>query len=127
LFNIADNEQEWSDREGMLFYGVNDENPTVGSMIVKPLVVNMLVNGVSVDMEIDSNAPVRRRPQIQFENDPGSLKFKQSDVRLSTFTGTSLNVIGFVHVNVKYGENSYHLKLYVVMQGRAILLGRDWL
>ena len=80
--NADDESNEISDSEAILFYVGNDENHTVGSVTAKPLVVNMLVNGVNIDMEIDSGAPVSIMPQTQFEKYFGLLKLNRPDVRL---------------------------------------------
>jgi hypothetical protein len=125
--NEADYRGESSEEEAVLHYVTDDENHTVGSLTSKPLTVNMVINGVNIDMEIDSGSPVSLMPQVEFEKHFGSVELEHSDVRLSTFTGESLKVNGFVMVDVTHDKKTYCLKLYVVDHGRTTLLGRDWL
>lgn len=127
LHNETDCQREWSDDEATLYYVNDDEKHTVGSVTAKPLTTNMFINGVNIEMEIDSGAPVSLMPQNECDKHFGSVKLEHADVRLSTFTGEQLHVNGFLPVDVTYGENSYPLKLYIVNRGRATLLGRDWL
>ena len=86
-----------------------------------------MINGLPIDMELDSGSPVSLMPLKTFNQLFTSVKLQRSDLRLSTYTGESLNVCGYLPANVKYESKSYDLKLYIVDGGNATLLGRDWL
>jgi hypothetical protein len=40
---------------------------TVSNVTVKPFVVTMMVNDISIDMELDSGSPVSLMPKKQFD------------------------------------------------------------
>lgn len=89
--------------------------------------VTLSINGVPVDMELDSGSPVSLMPKTSFERLFKSTELRESDIQLATYTGESLNVCGYLPVVVKYESQSHSLKLYVVNSGHSTLLGRDWL
>ena len=64
----------------------------------------MLVNGVSIDLELDSGSPVSIMPKWQYEKYFQSNKLEVSDVRLSTYTGEVLKIGGFMPVTVEYNK-----------------------
>ena len=89
--------------------------------------VTMVINDVSIDMELDSGSPVSLMPRKAFEKLFKSIDLLESDVQLATYTGESLNVCGYLPAVVKYEGQSHSLKLYIVNSGHSTLLGRDWL
>lgn len=108
---------------------VGSTNYVVNKVMVKPIVVNMLVNDVPIDMELDSGSPVSLMPLKTFNQlfKSETMKLRRSDLCLSTYTGEWLKVRGYLPVNVKYETKSYELQLHIVDGGNATLLGRDWL
>ena len=108
---------------------VGSTNYVVNKVMVKPIVVNMLVNDVPIDMELDSGSPVSLMPLKTFNQlfKSETMKLRRSDLCLSTYTRESLKVRGYLPVNVKYETKSYELQLHIVDGGNATLLGRDWL
>jgi len=112
----------------------NDSDDTVGLMLnyvqtvkVQPFVVTVMINNVDVNMEIDSGSPVSLMPYVSFKKYFGMQCLQPADVRLSTFTGESLNVRGYFPATVVYEGQTHQLKLYIVDGGSAVLLGRSWL
>jgi len=88
---------------------VESTNHVVNKVMVKPMVVNLLVNGVPVDMELDSGSPVSLMPLKTFNQSFKSetMKLQRSDVCLSTYIGESLKVHGYLPVNVQYETKSF--------------------
>ena len=101
----------------------------VNKVIAKPMVVNLLVNDIPINMELDSGSPVSLMPLKMFHQllKGEVAKLQRSDLCLTTFTGESLKVRGYLPVDVKYETQSYKLALYIVDSGNATLLGRNWL
>ena len=87
----------------------------------------MNINDTNVRMELDSGSPVSLMPTSLFREHFPQLALQQADLQLSTFTGEALKVLGFANVTVKYEQQTYSLKIYVVDAGRTPLFGRDWL
>ena len=93
------------------------------------MTVSVMINGVPCDMDVDTGATIslvsestfrtlwRKRPPV----------LEQSNVRLRTYTGEILCVLGVATVVVEYAEQREELQLYVVSGAGPSLLGRDWL
>lgn len=125
---INDHSDSTSDEEfAATMNFVEPTNQAVNKVMVKPIVVKLLVNDVPTDMELDSGSPVSLMPLKIYNQLFKSVKLQRSDLSLSTYTGESLKVCGYLPVNVKYEAKSYDLKLYIVDGGNTALLGRDWL
>ena len=96
-----------------------------------PLLVDMTVNKVPLQMEVDTGASVSlisrdtyRKLWLNQERRP---KLQPSPRRLRTYTGQELDVQGSATVDVTYGSQSQKLPLLVVAGNGPSLLGRDWI
>lgn len=85
------------------------------------------VNGVSLDMELDTGAAVSVISEKTFNANFSNVKLESSDVMLKTYTGEKLKPVGMARVNVEYESQCKLLKLYVVHKGGVTLFGREWL
>jgi hypothetical protein len=112
----TDNEDKYSS-ECMNFV----ENTTVAKVTVQAILVRLTMNGVSVNMELDSGSPATIMPKKQFDQLFKASKLSPPDIRLATYTGESLNVCGCETVVVNYETKSYDLKLSVVNGGNTAL------
>ena len=94
----------------------------------KPLKTTLLVEGQELTMEIDTGAGVSL---VSEETVSSSfmkyLPLYPTDVRLRTYTGEAVPVLGKLMVSVVKDEASITLPLLVVKGGGTTLLGRDWL
>ena len=117
VHNVTDNS---SDSEYQLFV-VHVPNSN-------PLKTTLLVEGHQLTMEIDAGAAVslvsEETVNSSFMKD---LPLHPTDVRLRTYTGEAVQVLGKVMVRVVKDEASVTLPLLVVKGGGTTLLGRDWL
>jgi nucleoside-triphosphatase THEP1 len=125
---LEEHSDDSSDMEAGLLNWVEakDEN-SVNRMTVKPITMNIDVNGRNVEMELDSGSPVSLIPVSKYRELFADLPLQSSELRLSTFTGEPLQVCGFIAVTVQYNNQRYNMKLHVVSQGNTALFGRDWL
>ena len=100
----------------------------LGARTSKPIEVEMLLNDKPVRMELDTGAAVtimsKRQQQALF---PGA-SLHSSNVRLKSYTGEQVEVVGEMAVNVVYNNSEQKsLSLTVVSQEGPTLLGRNWL
>ena len=113
-----------------------EEEYTMFHMTTKekePHRVKLKLNGIHTSMEVDTGAaatiineetykrisegnPVKNRPQLE-----------TAEVKLRTYTGELVKVIGTLNVIVKYEKQEVELQTLVVEGSGANLLGRDWL
>ena len=93
-----------------------------------PMVVTIQLNQTPLDMEVDTGAtasliseqtykslwPAEKAPALQ-----------PSEVKLRTYTGEELKVLGAIDVDL--GTQQHNLSLLVVQVSGPSLLGRDWM
>ena len=94
----------------------------------KPILVELEVNGKPLSMEVDTGAAVsiifRKEQRRLFPEAP----LRASQVRLRTYTGETMSVLGEMIVSVKYEDQlSKSLMLIVVNGDGPTLFGRNWL
>ena len=91
----------------------------------KPLKTTILVEGQELTMEIDIGAGVSLVSEETVNSSfMKSLPLHPTDVRLRTYTGEAVSVLGKLMVSVVKNKASIPL---VVKGGSTTLLGRDWL
>ena len=77
-------------------------------------------------MELDAGAAVSVIPKKEFRAKFENVKIWPPDIDLHTYSGEALQIEGYAWMNVKYDDQTYTLKLYVVPKGKSILFGHDW-
>ena len=97
---------------------------------VAPITAEVLVNGSNLRMEIDTGAAVSLISEATYfqlwEGNSGP-KLEPSALKLRTYSGQELKLVGEVVVKVTYGQQEEDLSLQVVKGNGPSLLGRDWL
>lgn len=95
-----------------------------------PIVVSLKLDQVETCMEVDTGASASIISEVTYrklwpkERTP---KLQTSSVRLRTYTGEWLKVLGSITVTVEYRGQREKLKLLVVSGSGPSLMGRDWL
>lgn len=99
------------------------------SAVRPPLTVPVLLenNAASVDFQIDTGSGVSIMNIRQFEELCGKKNLEPAHIRLTAYSGDTLNVLGKTDVNVQIGENRTTLPLFIVDGSGVPLLGRQWL
>ena len=104
---------------------------TLGSRKNKPWMVDLLVNGKQVSMQIDTGASVS---VINFETYTSlwssplpPLVINEPRPKLRTYTGEEIQVLGSFSPTISYKGQQKVLPLLVVKGDGPALLGRDWL
>ncbi|XP_049519491.1 uncharacterized protein LOC125943947 [Dermacentor silvarum] len=92
-----------------------------------PVTVQMTIDGVLVNMELDTGAAVSVMSKTQFRQLFPSAVLEPTTVKLRTYTGALVRPQGVSSVNVQHGDHSAILPLYVVDHKGPPLLGREWL
>ena len=99
----------------------------VTQTINKPLIVQLEINGIQLPFEVDTGAAVSL---ISLETKRKFLKdvqIQETTVSLHTYTSQSIQVVGTMQVQVRYGDHVGEHKLFVVKGVGSTLIGRDWL
>ena len=89
--------------------------------------VKMQINGVPLTMEIDTGAAVSIiSEQTQQKHFPQAT-LRPTQIKLRTYTGEPMPVLGEMAVEVTYRQSTHSLTLFVVQGNGPSLLGRSWL
>ena len=97
---------------------------------VDPIKVKVLVNGVRIEMEVDTGASFSIVNRKTFDFICGGtehVELQHTNLKFRTFTGEVVPAAGMVETLIEYGIQSVKLKFYVVDGKRPCLMGRDWL
>ena len=92
-----------------------------------PVMVDMLLNGKSVRMEVDTGAAVTVMSRSSYERVGSGQPLQESNLKLKTYTGEIVSPQGVGEVNVVYQDQQSQLPITVVDGNVPNLLGRDWL
>ena len=97
---------------------------------VAPITAEVLVNGSNLRMEIDTGAAVSlisEATYFQLWVGNSGPKLEPSALKLRTYSGEELKLVGEAAVKVTYGQQEEDLSLQVVKGNGPSLLGRNWL
>lgn len=93
----------------------------------RPPVAKVEVNGRKMEMLIDTGSPVSIISSQEASQVPG-LSVRKTNLKLRSFTGQKLKVIGEAAVTVKHAGQEKQVRVIVCDQpSRMPLLGREWL
>ena len=93
----------------------------------EPIQLQVSIDGVLVTMELDTGAAVSIVSESTFRRLWSGKVLERSGIRLCTYSGESLKVIGKWEADVKYNNQTDKLSVIVLQGAGPSLLGRDWL
>ena len=100
---------------------------TVQSNHMEEIMVTLFINDMPVHMELDTGASVSLVSEETWQRQLHEIPLQETDVRLRTYIGESITVVGQALVKVVYGEQEAKLPVLVVPGDGPSLLGRNWL
>ena len=109
--------------EYSLFYTQGQNTPA-------PILVTLKVNGINLEMELDTGATLSVISEQTYHKLFSAGKappLKSVTIQLTTYTGEAIETLGEVEVTVQYKGQEKRLKLLVVTGEGPSLLGRNWL
>ena len=80
----------------------------------KPIELNVNVQGKTISMELDTRAAVSLISEVTYNNFFSEVSLKKSTVKLKSYSGEDIPVIGQTEVLVKYNQQEENLPLLVV-------------
>ena len=99
----------------------------IGAKSSDPFEVEMYLNDKPIRMEVDTGAAVSIISRSQQRQLLPNVPVLSSNIRLKTYTGERIDVIGELMVNVSHHQQSESLPLIVVDEEGPPLIGRNWL
>ena len=94
---------------------------------VPPLKVSLSVDHCPLDMEVDTGESVSIISQATFDELWPNRSKAPSSIRLQSYTGDLISVVGSIEVTAEYQEQTATLPLVIVEGNGPSLLGRNWL
>ena len=91
-----------------------------------PILVDLAINDVPISMELDTGAFVSIIPEAVWDKYWSNVPLTTSAVKLCTYSGTPLSVVGEGRVKVVHNGQTVEACVHVVKEGTAPLLGRNW-
>lgn len=120
--NGRSEEEEEDGNDYDLFVGVLQQSK---SKILKEWNIDVEANGIKVSCQVDSGSQANLIPSNLLRK----LKINKIQTkiknRILTFSGEKLPVIGEVNIKIKFKENSYEVKFYVLDMDCKVVLGLD--
>lgn len=100
---------------------------TLSSARTEPWKVVMEIDEIPLEMEVDTGASLSLVAEETYQRHWSHRELQQSQLRLCTYSGEPLEVMGSLPVVVQHGGQEVHLPLVIVKGNGPSLLGRDWL
>ncbi len=127
------NDDTQGDPFGM--YKINDDPtglynvPDAMKRSNRPILVDVTISGVVITMELDTGSAYTVVPESMHHEYLSHITLHPSKIRLKTYSGEPLPLLGEAHVDVMYGGQRYRLLLLVAKVGvnQPAIFGRDWL
>ena len=95
---------------------------------VKPIMADVEIENTSLKMEVDTGCGVSIVSKSFFDKKlKNKVNTERTEIRLKTFTGEVIPVVGKCQVNVTYQGKTERLPLIIVKNEGPALFGRDWL
>ena len=110
--------------ESLEEYPLNQLTQNSGS---KPIELNVDVLGKSISMELDTGAAVSLISEETYKKSFPDVSLQELTVKLKSYSGEDIPVIGQMEVLVKYNHQEGNLPLLVVKGNGRSLFGRNWL
>ena len=85
------------------------------------------IEGVTVSMQLDTGASLSLMAEITFREHWPQRSLSSSQVRLCSYFGETIPVLGVVNVNVTYKGQSHQVPLIIVRGSGHTLMGHNWL
>ena len=120
--NVVDVEPESSSVDD---YHTNICN--INDNVNHPVCVDVLVDGKQIKFQLDTGAGVSLINKRDFVKHFGNFPLTPPSVKLSSYTGGKVKVVGEKLVSVQVGDQSADLTLVVVEGDGPALFGRSWL
>ncbi|XP_039757370.1 uncharacterized protein K02A2.6-like [Pararge aegeria] len=93
----------------------------------KPILIMLKVNNHTLKMECDTGSAVSCISFDLYSQKFSDSRLSRCNLTLRYYTGEVVHPVGMLRPLVKYGDISKYLDLYVIRNGKTLLLGRQWI
>ncbi|KAI5641650.1 hypothetical protein NE865_06164 [Phthorimaea operculella] len=109
-------------------FGVYSVTAAAGAVPVKPYIVEVMINGIPIPMQIDSGSANAILPHSVYllHQEAFTGELRPCDRKLVTWTSDALKIRGEIEVDVEFQDRKGKLPLIVCCGNGPALLGRAW-
>lgn len=118
---------ELSTEQNSTCIATESNNSNLNLLKVDPIKVDVVIEGITVKMELDTGASVSVCNKNFYKKYLNGCELLPTGLSLSSYTSEPIVPIGRVCVSVAYKNVKTKLDLYVIEKGAHPLMGRDWL
>ncbi|XP_045535455.1 uncharacterized protein K02A2.6-like [Papilio machaon] len=94
----------------------------------KPYFINLLIDNKILKCEIDTGSRISAIAEECYRSMFSHKKINKDNICLRSYSGSRIESLGYIEVNVKLGnKHCDSLHLYVIKGGARPLLGREWM
>lgn len=93
----------------------------------EPIMLSLIVEGVPLQMELDTGAAVSVMSLGQFRSLFPTVPLKETKLTLRTYTSEPVKPCGVCFLRIEHNDQCQRLPLYVLPQSGPALFGRNWL
>lgn len=93
----------------------------------RPYYATLFVNHVKCKFEIDTGSRISAISKSFYDKYFNHIVIHKKNLILRSYTGDTIDTLGYIDVDVRFGRHSAKLKLYVVENGGPPLMGRTWI
>lgn len=119
----SNDEGEVSGEEEVVFVNISK----LSSIHCSPLYVKLNINGKDINMECDTGSAISCISKECYNKLFSDLPLEPCQLVLKYYTGETVRPLGLVRPLVEYKGRKKILELYVIENGRTVLLGRQWM
>ena len=87
----------------------------------------VIIDGKTVNLELDTGASVAIIPKSVRTDVLASKPVEGTDIKLCSYSGHEISVIGEAKVQVAYRDQKAVLPVVITGNDNPVLMGRDWL
>lgn len=91
------------------------------------IIIPLKINGTEINLELDTGSSVSILSEQTWKSTFPGTPLHASNLKLKTYSGEQLKVVGQATVEVQYEEQSFHMPIQVVEGNGPSLFGRNWL
>ncbi|KAJ8915498.1 hypothetical protein NQ315_012379 [Exocentrus adspersus] len=126
--NFIDNEVDID--EEMLFLNLVDRKEEVEMHHIdkeNPFKIGVVIHGENLSMVVDSGSGISALSGSTYNKYFSRFRLKSDALMLKGYDGSTFSPKGFFMAKVEYKGVSMDIRMYVVSNGSADILGRDWM
>ena len=120
VYNVNENDPKSENEDETGVFSVSEDARD------KPIMINVQINGKDMMFQEDSGSGHTLMNIAEFKQKFPDVSISKTEVKLKTYTGHKIEVVGEAKVNISRSGNEFELPIVITKEGPT-LVGRIWL